>query len=249
MHSAESVDTVYTDPRRDEWNTTIKPALQKISLKRFERMTGKSPADLDRRAEGPQDTPPGTPPAHERQWQMGGAWQHRLMRVTNEPPRTMREPRRWRQRTAAPSGRHSSPDSLTMTATASDILVPRVNQRRDRLPESRPRAPRPVRHSPRRRSPPVPDRSPRQHPSLTSRRRSRVDCACGPSSPQPWARQPRGAISHAASSYPHKHLTGLAAARTRVQIERQGNQTEGEAEGRSRAFHRATLPGPRSSAA
>jgi len=78
VHSAESVDTVYTDPRRDEWNTTIKPALQKISLKRFERMTGKSPADLDRRAEGPQDTPPGTPPAHERQWQMGGAWQHRL---------------------------------------------------------------------------------------------------------------------------------------------------------------------------
>jgi hypothetical protein len=42
VHSAESVYTVYVDPRRDAWNTTIRPALQKIPLKRFERLTGKS---------------------------------------------------------------------------------------------------------------------------------------------------------------------------------------------------------------
>ena len=42
VHSADTVYTVYADPTRDEWNTTIKPALQRISLKRFERKTGKS---------------------------------------------------------------------------------------------------------------------------------------------------------------------------------------------------------------
>ena len=42
VHSAESVYTVYADPRRDAWNTTIRRALQKIPLKRFERLTGKS---------------------------------------------------------------------------------------------------------------------------------------------------------------------------------------------------------------
>lgn len=35
IHLAESVYTVYADPSRDEWSTTIKPALCKISLKQF----------------------------------------------------------------------------------------------------------------------------------------------------------------------------------------------------------------------
>jgi hypothetical protein len=42
IHSAESVYTIYTDPRRDEWNATVRPALGNVSLRTFERMTGKS---------------------------------------------------------------------------------------------------------------------------------------------------------------------------------------------------------------
>ncbi len=73
VHSAESVDTVYTDPRRDEWNTTIKPALQKISLKRFEQMTGKSRRILIDARKGRR-----TPlPAHRQHTSVNGKWEAR----------------------------------------------------------------------------------------------------------------------------------------------------------------------------
>ena len=42
IHAAGDVYTVYRDPRRDEWQTRIAPALKKIPLKQFERVTGKS---------------------------------------------------------------------------------------------------------------------------------------------------------------------------------------------------------------
>lgn len=42
VHSEQSIYTEYRDPRRDEWRTTIVPALKRIPLKQFERLTGKS---------------------------------------------------------------------------------------------------------------------------------------------------------------------------------------------------------------
>lgn len=42
IHAAADVYTVYGDPRRDEWNTKIVPALSKVSLSQFEAATGKS---------------------------------------------------------------------------------------------------------------------------------------------------------------------------------------------------------------
>ena len=42
VHAAESVYTEYRDPRRDAWATTVVRALSKVSLTKFEAMTGKS---------------------------------------------------------------------------------------------------------------------------------------------------------------------------------------------------------------
>jgi hypothetical protein len=42
VHSELSVYTEYADPRRDEWQTKIVPAMQKISLSKLERLTGLS---------------------------------------------------------------------------------------------------------------------------------------------------------------------------------------------------------------
>jgi hypothetical protein len=42
IHSAENVYTVYSDPRRDEWQTNILPALKKIPLSRLVEMSGLS---------------------------------------------------------------------------------------------------------------------------------------------------------------------------------------------------------------
>jgi hypothetical protein len=42
FHSADSVYTEYPDPRRDEWETKIRPALRKIPLSRLEKLTGLS---------------------------------------------------------------------------------------------------------------------------------------------------------------------------------------------------------------
>jgi DNA polymerase family B len=42
IHSAQSVYTEYPDPRRDEWQTIILPALKKISLSQLEEMSGLS---------------------------------------------------------------------------------------------------------------------------------------------------------------------------------------------------------------
>ena len=41
-HSQQNVYTEYPDPRRDEWQTKIVPALQKITLRKLERMSGLS---------------------------------------------------------------------------------------------------------------------------------------------------------------------------------------------------------------
>jgi hypothetical protein len=42
IHSADSVYTEYPDPRRDEWETRIRPVLGKIPLSRLEKLTGLS---------------------------------------------------------------------------------------------------------------------------------------------------------------------------------------------------------------
>ena len=42
VHAAQSVYTEYCDPRRDEWETKIRPALKKISLSRLVKETGLS---------------------------------------------------------------------------------------------------------------------------------------------------------------------------------------------------------------
>jgi hypothetical protein len=42
VHSAESVYTEYVDPRRDEWETQIRPALKEISLRVLVKETGLS---------------------------------------------------------------------------------------------------------------------------------------------------------------------------------------------------------------
>ena len=46
MHSAENVYTVYPDPRRDEWQTKILPALRKIPLQLLVRLSGMSRSTL-----------------------------------------------------------------------------------------------------------------------------------------------------------------------------------------------------------
>jgi len=42
IHSAENVYTEYSDPRRDEWQTRILPALQKVSLATLQKQSGMS---------------------------------------------------------------------------------------------------------------------------------------------------------------------------------------------------------------
>ena len=42
IHSAENVYTEYPDPRRDEWETKIRPALKRVPLSRLVKMSGKS---------------------------------------------------------------------------------------------------------------------------------------------------------------------------------------------------------------
>jgi hypothetical protein len=42
IHSAQNVYTEYPDPRRDEWETTIRPALKKVAISQLEKMTGLS---------------------------------------------------------------------------------------------------------------------------------------------------------------------------------------------------------------
>jgi hypothetical protein len=43
IHSAENVYTEYPDPRRDEWNTKILPALRKIPAPILAKESGLSP--------------------------------------------------------------------------------------------------------------------------------------------------------------------------------------------------------------
>jgi len=42
IHSAQNVYTEYPDPRRDEWETRVRPALRKIPLSVFQKKTGLS---------------------------------------------------------------------------------------------------------------------------------------------------------------------------------------------------------------
>ena len=42
IHSAQEVYTEYPDPRRDEWQTKLLPALKKAPLKDLVQLTGKS---------------------------------------------------------------------------------------------------------------------------------------------------------------------------------------------------------------
>jgi len=52
VHSAQEVYTEYHDPRRDEWQTKILPALKKAPLAIFVRISGRSRrAIMDLRAE------------------------------------------------------------------------------------------------------------------------------------------------------------------------------------------------------
>ncbi len=46
MHSEQSVYTLYEDPRRDEWQTRILPALKKASLTRLVELSGLSRSTL-----------------------------------------------------------------------------------------------------------------------------------------------------------------------------------------------------------
>src|SRR5256885_14926840 len=48
VHSAQSVYTEYPDPRRQEWETKILPALRKLPVKVLMRFTNKSPSMLRR---------------------------------------------------------------------------------------------------------------------------------------------------------------------------------------------------------
>ncbi len=41
MHTSSDVYTEYPDPRRDPWETEVRPVLRKIPLKVFEELTGK----------------------------------------------------------------------------------------------------------------------------------------------------------------------------------------------------------------
>jgi hypothetical protein len=42
IHAEENVYTLYPDPRRDEWQTKILPALKRVSLSRLVKMSGMS---------------------------------------------------------------------------------------------------------------------------------------------------------------------------------------------------------------
>jgi hypothetical protein len=58
VHESEAVYTEYKDPRRDEWDRRVVPALAKLSLKVFERETGKSRKTLiDARSARRRPTP------------------------------------------------------------------------------------------------------------------------------------------------------------------------------------------------
>jgi hypothetical protein len=46
IHSAENVYTIYTDPRRDEWQTKILPALRKIPPAVLVRISRLSPTTI-----------------------------------------------------------------------------------------------------------------------------------------------------------------------------------------------------------
>jgi hypothetical protein len=46
IHSAQNVHTEYPDPRRDEWETGIRPALEKIPLSRLLKTSGMSRSAL-----------------------------------------------------------------------------------------------------------------------------------------------------------------------------------------------------------
>jgi hypothetical protein len=52
VHSPQSVYTQYPDPRRDEWETKILPALQKLPIRVLARFTNKSPSMLRRTLAG-----------------------------------------------------------------------------------------------------------------------------------------------------------------------------------------------------
>jgi hypothetical protein len=63
MHSELSVYTLYEDPRRDEWQTKMVPALQAISLRKLQAKTGLSREDADRRTVGTPQISPKKPEA------------------------------------------------------------------------------------------------------------------------------------------------------------------------------------------
>src|SRR5206468_2736635 len=42
IHSAQDVYTEYSDPRRDEWETKVRPALKQVSLSVLQEKTGLS---------------------------------------------------------------------------------------------------------------------------------------------------------------------------------------------------------------
>ena len=52
IHSAQSVYTEYPDPRRDEWQTKILPALRKLPVRVLIRLTNKSRSMLTRTLAG-----------------------------------------------------------------------------------------------------------------------------------------------------------------------------------------------------
>ncbi len=52
IHSAQAVYTEYPDPRRDEWETKILPALRRFPVRVLVRLTNRSPSMLRRTLEG-----------------------------------------------------------------------------------------------------------------------------------------------------------------------------------------------------
>jgi hypothetical protein len=52
VHSAQAVYTEYPDPRRDEWQTKVIPALKKLPIAAVMKLTGKSRSMLTRALAG-----------------------------------------------------------------------------------------------------------------------------------------------------------------------------------------------------
>ncbi|MFI5088975.1 MAG: hypothetical protein ACHP7P_02815, partial [Terriglobales bacterium] len=80
VHAEENVYTEYPDPRRDEWQTKILPALMKVSLSRLVKMSGMSRSAL-------KEMRAGRSRPHSKNQEMLAAIVERLRKRVHEPER------------------------------------------------------------------------------------------------------------------------------------------------------------------